>query len=137
MSISEPSTVLLMAMDDSITIITTANKSSTMSTASTCEANFCWRSPMSVNALMMMVVDDIDSMPPRKSELIKLKCSAWPTAMPAHIMPATIISAVTMAEPPARTSFLKLNSSPSEKSSTMMPICAQNSMFSDVVTDGR
>ena len=57
--------------------------------------------------------------------------------MPAHIMPTTIISAVTTAEPPARISFLKLNSRPSENSSTMMPICAQNSILASVLTEGR
>ena len=55
---------------------------------------------------------------------------------PVPIIPTTIISAVTTAEPPVLTSFLKLNSSPSENSSTMMPSCAQNSIFSIVVTDG-
>ena len=42
----------------------------------------------------------------------------------------------TAAEP-LRTNFLKLNSKPSENSSTTMPNCAQNSMFSAVDTDGR
>ena len=51
-------------------------------------------------------------------------------------MPETITRAVTTAEPPVLTSFLKLNSRPNEKSSTMMPICAQNSMLTSVVTEG-
>ena len=84
----------------------------------------------------MMVVDDIESMPPRKRLLMVLKCMSRPTTKPTPIMPVTIIRAVTTAEPPERTSFLKLNSRPSEKRSTTMPISAQKSMFSAVVTDG-
>ncbi len=108
-----------------------------MSTAKTREANFFCRRPMSVNALMMMVVDDIESIPPRKRLLILLKSSKWPMANPAHIIPVTIISAVTTAEPPEFMSFLKLNSRPSENSSTTMPIWAQKSMLASVVTEGR
>ncbi len=134
---SAPSTALLTAMDDRITIITTAKRSSTMSTARTSDANFCCRSPMSVNAFIIIVVDDMDSMPPRKRLLMLFMPMNLPAAYPAHIMPATMISAVTTAEPPALISFLKLNSSPSEKSRTTMPICAQKSMLASVVTDGR
>lgn len=64
----------------------------------------------------MIVVDDIDSIPPKNSALTVEKPIKWPMPYPAHIMPVTIISAVTTAEPPVLTSFLKLNSSPSEKS---------------------
>ncbi len=136
-SISLPSTVLFIAIDDSTTIITTANRSSTISTANTIEANFFCLRFMSVKALMIIVVDDMESIPPRKSELIIVKPSSLPMAKPVAIMPSTIISAVTTAEPPVLTSFLKLNSSPSEKRSTTIPICAQNSMLASVVTDGR
>ena len=59
-------------MDDRITIMSTANRSSTISTANTIEANFFWRSPRSVKALMMMVVEDMESMPPRKRQLMVL-----------------------------------------------------------------
>ena len=58
-------------------------------------------------------------------------------AKPAHIMPATIIMAVTTALPPLLSNFLKLNSSPRLNRSTTMPISAQKSMFASVVTDGR
>ena len=136
-SSSVPSTELFSAIDDSITIINTANRSSTISTANTNAANCCWRKPMSVKALIMMVVDDIDSIPPKNRQLMKLNPIRWPTTKPANIMPATMMSAVTTAAEPLRTSFLKLNSNPSENSSTTMPNCAQNSMFSAVDTDGR
>ena len=55
---------------------------------------------------------------------------------PVAIIPATITTAVTTADPPVFSNFLKLNSSPSEKSSTIMPIWAQNSMLASVVTEG-
>ena len=120
-SSSEPSTELLSAIDDSITIINTANRSSTISTANTNAANFCWRRPISVNALMMMVVDDIESIPPKNRQLMKLKPKKCPTIKPANIIPATIISAVTTAAVPERNNFLKLNSRPKEKSNTTIP----------------
>ena len=59
-----------------------------------------------------------------------------PTMKPRPIMPSTRMSVVTMAEPPTLSNFLKLNSSPSENSSTMMPICAQNSMLASTATLG-
>ena len=78
----------------------------------------------------MMVVDDMDIMPPRKMAFTVEKCSILPTTKPRPSMPVTIIRQVMMAELPTLSSFLKLNSSPKENSSTMMPIWAQNSMFS-------
>lgn len=86
---------------------------------------------------MMMVVDDIDSMPPRNRLLMRLNPSTWPIANPAAIMPVTMMSAVTTADPPTLSSFLKLNSSPNENRSTTIPIWAQKSMLDSVVTDGR
>ncbi len=136
-SISPPSTLLLSAIDESNTIITTAKRSSTISTAKTKEANFCWRSPISVKALIMIVVDDMDSIPPRKRLLMLLKLRIRPIENPAHIIPLTIIKAVTTAEPPELSNLRKLNSRPRENSRTTMPISAQKSIFASVVTDGR
>ena len=64
-SISPPSTLLFTAIDDRITIMSTAKRSSTMRTANTSDANFFCRRFKSVNAFMMIVVDDMDSIPPR------------------------------------------------------------------------
>ena len=133
---SSPCTFFL-ATDDSITSSTTAKRSSTMSTASTRGTKRRWRILRSSRALMMMVVDDIDSMPPRNMALTALKFSSRPTTKPSPIMPSTIISAVTAAEPPTLSSFLKLKSSPIENRSTMMPICAQKSMLPSCTTDGK
>ena len=136
-SISPPSTLLLMAIDDNITIINTANKSSTISTANTNDANFLCRRFISVNALMIIVVDDIESIPPKNRLFMLVNPSNRPAKKPAVIIPITIIRAVTTAEPPTLSNFLKLNSKPSENSSTTIPICAQNSMFDSVTTEGK
>ena len=50
-SICSPSGVLPPAIADSITIMTMAKMSSRIRTLMTMPANFCWRSPMSSNAL--------------------------------------------------------------------------------------
>ena len=108
-----------------------------MSTANTIDANFLARKFMSVNAFMIIVVDDIDSIPPRNRLLMWENPRRCPIAKPPLIMPITMIRAVTTAEPPTFINFLKLNSNPKEKRSTTIPICAQNSIFSSVLTEGR
>ena len=70
---SSPLTLLLTAIDDSTTIRMTANKSSTISTASTCGVNRRWLIFKSLSAFIMMVVDDIDSIAPRKRLLMLVK----------------------------------------------------------------
>ena len=77
------------------------------------------RSP---KALIMIVVDDIDNIPPKNRQFMAENCSSLPVTKPTLIMPSTMISVVTMAEPPTFISFLKLNSSPNENSNTIMPI---------------
>ena len=64
-SICVPSTSLLTAIVESITISTMARMSSMMSTLSTRLAKRFSRSPMSSKALKIIVVDDIASIPPR------------------------------------------------------------------------
>ena len=85
----------------------------------------------------MIVVDDIDIMPPRKMQLMVLRCSIYPTPNPAIVMPTMIIRAVMMAELPEFMSFLKENSRPSENMSTTMPRSAHTSMFSRLDMEGR
>ena len=74
---------------------------------------------------MMIVVEDMDSMPPRKILSVVVQCSMRPAIKPVHIIPAMITIAVISAGPPTSINLLKLNSSPSEKSRKMMPISAQ------------
>ena len=64
-SIWVPSNSLLTARVESITMSTMARISSMMSTLSTSPAKRSLRSPISSNALKMMVVDDMASIPPR------------------------------------------------------------------------
>ena len=86
---------------------------------------------------MMMVVDDIDSMPPRNRLLMNENPISLPAKYPATIIPVTENRVVTVADPPTFISFLKLNSSPSEKSRKIMPSFAQNSMFDSWITVGK
>ena len=64
---SLPSNSLFTAIEESNTIINTANISSTISTPNTIDVNFCLRIFKSVNALIIIVVDDIDNIPPKKT----------------------------------------------------------------------
>ncbi len=85
----------------------------------------------------MIVVEDMDIMPPRKMQLMKFMSSSFPTPKPASTIPVMIIRAVTMAELPDRNSFLNENSSPSVNISTTIPRSAQKSMFSRLEIEGR
>ena len=65
-TISIPSKCLLTANVESNTMRTTAKRSSTTRIPKTTPAKRWLRRPISSNALKMMVVDDIESIPPRK-----------------------------------------------------------------------
>ena len=136
-SISPLSTVLLMATLESTTIMTTAKRSSTMSTAKIIGTKRRCRIFRSVSAFNMMVVDDMEIMPPRKMLSTAAKPSSLPTRKPRPIIPTTIIRAVITAGAPTASNFLKLNSNPNENSRITMPICAQNSILTSVVTEGK
>ena len=135
-NIASPLTLPVTAIEDSITIITTAKRSSTMRTASVMGTKRRCLMFRSVKALIMIVVDDMEIMPPRKMLLTRPYPRNLPTTKPRLIMPSTMMRAVMIADPPTSISFLKLNSNPSENSRTMMPICAQNSIFASTATDG-
>lgn len=60
-----PSMWRLTASVESMTMSTMARMSSSMSTLSTIPANFCLSTPRSWNALYIIVVDDMASIPPR------------------------------------------------------------------------
>ena len=63
---SIPSTCLLTATVESKTMSKTANRSSTTKMPKTTPAKRWLRRPMSSNALKIMVVEDMESIPPRK-----------------------------------------------------------------------
>ena len=69
----------------------------------------------------------MESMPPRKMLSVEVQPSMRPAMNPVHIIPTRMTSAVTSEGPPTLTSFLKLNSSPSEKSRNTIPISAHRS----------
>ena len=102
--------------------------SSMTSVPKTSWAKLSCPTPSSSKALMMIVVELIESMPPRKTESIMPQPRACPTRYPTASIPRTSVSAVTMAVVPTEASLCRLNSSPSENISTMMPISLQVSM---------
>lgn len=115
-SICEPSGLLPPAMAESITIMTMARISSRMSTLITMPANCCWRRPISSKALYMMVVELIESIPPRKIQSIRFQPKACPTVMPSVIMHVMMMRAAMTGDEPMRRIFLMEKSSPKEKS---------------------
>ena len=114
-----------MAKADSMTINTMAMTSSSISTLITRPANFCWRSPRSSNALYMIVVDDMASMPPRKMQSVRVHPNRCPVRVPVTIMQKMMVRAAMTGAMPILSIFLKENSSPNEKSRNMTPMSAQ------------
>ena len=111
-----------VAMEESNTMRITAKRSSTTRMPKQILANFCSRSPMSSSALKTMVVDDMQSIPPRKREFISSHPKRRPTMNPNPIMPRTMVLAAMIAVLPTWSSFLKENSSPMAKSRKRTPI---------------
>ena len=70
---------------------------------------------------MMMEVELIESIPPRKMLSIMDQPIARPVAMLRMNIPAQMVPAAINAALPTLSSFLKLNSRPSEKSRKMIP----------------
>ena len=124
-SICPPSGLLPLAIADSITIITIARISSSISTLITIEANFWVRSRISSNALYIIVVELMASIPPRKMQSILPQPKLWPTLMPSIIMQNTMTTVAMMGEAPIFTIFLNEKSRPSEKRVKMTPMSAQ------------
>ena len=119
-----------------VSVSKTANKSSTTRIPKTTPANLWLRSPISSKALNIMVVDDIDSMPPRNIELIWLQPSIVPVRYPSVIIPVRIVMAPIIAVPPTFSSFFILNSKPRANKRNITPISAHILMLSILVTVG-
>ena len=134
-SISPPSGLLPCATDDSITIMTMARMSSSMSTLMTSPANCCCRSPISSNALYIIVVDDMASIPARKRQFIWLQPNAFPTVMPSSIMQKMMVMAAITGAAPILSIFLKEKSRPREKSRNMTPMSAHVCTLALSITD--
>jgi hypothetical protein len=86
---------------------------------------------------MMMVVDEMQMIPPRKMLSIVLQPSSWPRKKPAVAINVCSVSAVTPAVPPTATSFLKLNSSPKLNRRKITPISLHVVMFFSSATVGK
>ena len=133
--ISPPSGLEPLAKADSITIITMASTSSSMSTLMTGWANCCWRRPMSVNALYIMVVELMASIPPRKMQSMRFHPNPCPTIMPSVIIAKMMVSVVMTGATPIFMIFLNEKSKPKEKSKNITPMSAHVFMSVLSITD--
>ena len=134
-SISMPSTCLLTATVESNTINNTANRSSTTKIPNTTPANRWLRNPMSSNALKIIVVEDIDNIPPRKRLFICPQPCDKPVISRCHHTCNNGYGSTT-AVPPTFINFLKLKSSPKANNRKITPISAQIRILSTSVTVG-
>ena len=131
-----PSKLLLTLMVESITKSRTAIRSSTTSTAVTVPVNFCCFSFKSSNDLMMMVVDDMESMQPRNMQFIELQPSRCPTMSPMVNISSSSVNAVIAPVPPTFFSFLMLNSRPRANMRNTMPMSLHTWILASSVMAG-
>jgi hypothetical protein len=134
---SSPTNSLLTAIVERMTIIRIAIRSSTTKVPNTMPVNRWLRKPRSSKALIIIVVDDMDNIPPRNTEFIVLHPNRCPTIKPISNILITSVVAVINAADPTFINFLKLNSSPRAKSKKTTPISAQVLMFSISPTVGK
>jgi hypothetical protein len=69
----------VVAKPERSAIMMIARMSSTMRMPKMSSANFSFLSPSSLRALMMIVVEEMDRMAPRKTLSIVLQPNAWPS----------------------------------------------------------
>ena len=127
---SLPSKAVLTARVESITIIRIAAKSSTTNTPMTLPVNFSPFNFKSSKAFAMMVVDDIESMAPRKMLSIWPQPITLPSKKPMTHIETNSVKAVIPTVPACFFSFLKLNSNPMAKSRNTIPISLHTSTLS-------
>ena len=84
----------------------------------------------------MMVVDDMEIMPPRNRASILLQPKLEPTVNPRKIMPKMMVRAAMTAGPPTFTIFLKLNSRPRANRRKITPMSDQVWMLAVSMTEG-
>ena len=84
----------------------------------------------------MIVVEDMEIMPPRKRASILLQPKAEPTVKPRKIIPKMMVRAAMIAGPPTFTIFLKLNSSPRANRRRITPMSDHTWMLAVSITDG-
>ena len=100
----------------------TATRSSTTNAPMTCVVNFSFLSFKSSNALTMMLVDEIESMHPRKMQSIRCHPKSFPTKKPVVNMMMSSVSTMIAPGPPTFFSFLKENSRPMANRRNTIPI---------------
>ncbi len=83
------------------------------------------------------MVDDMESMQPRKMQSIFPQPRRLPTPVPINTMAPMTVRATINALPPTVASFLKLNSRPSPNIRNTTPILAQTCISADSTTVGR
>ena len=120
-----PSKVLLTAKVDSMTISRTASRSSTTNSPMTLPLNFSRFNFMSSKALAIIVVEEMESMAPRKIQSICDQPKSLPNRKPTTHIVTNSVKAVMPTVPPTFFNFLKLNSKPMPNSMNTMPISLQ------------
>ena len=134
-SICPPSGLLPLAIALSMTIMTMARMSSSISTDITRLANCCCRSPRSSKALYIMVVELMASIPPRKIQSILDQPKECPTQTPSIDMEKMITIVEINGDAPIFRIFLNEKSRPSENSRNITPMSAHSWMLSLSATD--
>ena len=131
---SAVSTPFPTANAGSITSISTATISSTTRAPKTACVNFLFFMPRSSNALIIIDVDDMESIPPKKREALLRSPRIFPRINPTLNIISASKKTVVKPAPPTFFSLRKLNSRPSPKSRKTTPIFPQNSTLSILET---
>ena len=126
----------LTAIVDRTTIMKMPMMSSTTSEPNTSSVNFLPLRPRSSKALMIIVVDEMANMPPKKRLEKYDHPSAVPHSMPAAIMSAISVTAVMTAALPTLSSRTMLNSRPRPNIRKITPISDHVEMPSESATLG-
>ena len=105
-----------------ITISKTASRSSTTNSPMTLPLNFSRCNFISSKALAIIVVEEIESIAPRKMLSIWLQPKVLPSKKPTTHIVTNSVSAVMPTVPPTFFNFLKLNSKPMPNSINTIPI---------------
>ena len=74
---------------------------------------------------MIIVVEEIEIIPPKNKLSIELQPKACPVIKPIPNIKRTSVTAVTVAPRPTANNFLKLNSKPKQNNKMITPISAQ------------
>ena len=119
---SPPSKVLPTDKVERITIRMTATRSSTTNAPMTSAVNFSFFNLKSSKALTIMLVDDMESIHPRKMQFIRCQPKSLPTKKPDVNIIMSSVSTMMAPGPPTFFSFLKENSRPIANRRNTIPI---------------